>query len=185
MSDEVRRIQRMIDDGTVTPEEGRELIGAVAVFPKAQPLPPVPPPVAQQVPVAAVPFRVWWILWPLVGHGLLFLLIYAVLVVIVPRFEEVLKSFGVELPAATRLVLAASNFAKNWALLALPLGAGALALDTLVYALLRRRGWHLAATLWWLAVVMIVLAAVAVIVIGLFLPHVALMERVGSEAAQP
>lgn len=175
MSDEVRRIQRLIDEGKATPEEGRELLASVAEVPKAQP-PPVP---------TAPTIRASWIVWPLVGHGIPFLLIYAVLVIVVPKFGEIFKSFGVELPVGTRVVLAASTFAKNWALLALPLGAGALALDTLIYALLRRRGWHVGAGLWWWAVTMIALAAVAVMVIGVFLPQVTLMEQVGNSASQP
>ena len=135
-----------------------------------------PPPLSS----ADTPIRTSWIVWPLVAHGALFVLIFLGAVVVVPKFEEIFRSFNQQLPFMTRLLLGASHVAQKVGLFALP---AFIAGDVWLYASLRRRGRNVAAEAWWWAVTIIALGIVVAFVIGLFLPLVALMQSVSNSAA--
>jgi hypothetical protein len=177
MSDEVRRIQRMIDEGKVTREEGKELMDSVAEVPWAQPLPPAAPmpvPAAPEIPAS-------WIVWPLVSHGILLAAIVLTLTVVTPKFREICVSFGVKLPWVMTLIFSLSRAATKWGLLLVPALGAFLAGDLAVYVHLRRQRSPGLATLWWWGVSLVIIGTVIVIIIGLY-PVLHLMMRVGTGA---
>jgi len=181
MSEEIQRIRRMVAQGKVTPEEGEQLIASVAEVPPAAHPPPMPTAVSTTSP----PVRAWWVLWPLISHGLILAGICVVLTVSVPKFQEIFKSLGVDLPLMMRVVFTASSLAKHWGFLILPASAGALALDALFYAFLRRRGWHVVAALWWWCITILGILVVAFLCLGTYLPLVTLMRAMGASAGRP
>ena len=84
------------------------------------------------------------LVYPTFVLGVAILVVAAVIVIVIPRFDQIFDSFGVELPAPTRILLASSEFAiERWYLV---FGVPVLAL--LVHSILMRRGgryrrfWH-------------------------------------------
>ena len=180
MSDEVRRIQRMIDEGKVTSEEGAELIESL------RSKPPEPPPLPETVPAPASPAeaRPEWIVWPLVSHGILLAAIVLTLTVVTPKFREIFASFGAQLPWVMVLIFRLSAMATKWFLLFVPALGAFLGGDVAVYVLLRRYGSRGYATLWWWGVSLVLIGVFMAIVLALFFAHIPLMTSVGNAAGR-
>ncbi len=118
------------------------------------------------------------------GGGLAWLIVFALLALAVPRFEEIFQKFDVEggLPALTQALIAVSHVIKTWWYAGVPIGV--LAMAVLVYACLvcrSRAGIYAAAAFAALSLVAAFIASVLV-VIGMFLPMVDLVQDVGTPA---
>jgi len=114
-------------------------------------------------------------------HGLCLAGLFVVLVVRVPKFHEIFKSLGTELPTITVVVLNISVWCTRYALLVFP-GLGlVLAGYAVVYYFARkncRPVWHI---LWSGACYALFLLAVMLITQAMFLPLFQLMNAVESK----
>ena len=107
-------------------------------------------------------------------HGLVLAGVIGVTVFVVPKFEDVFKSFDAELPVITKAVIQVSVLAKRFFFL-LPVIAGILlAADALIYYHLRRSFGMIWSGLWGGFVTLIAGAAVLAVVLATFLPLVRL-----------
>ncbi|HUW58623.1 MAG TPA: hypothetical protein VMZ92_18445 [Planctomycetota bacterium] len=118
------------------------------------------------------------------AHGVILTAFVGSLLFVVPKFEEIFKSFGTELPARTQFILNVGNGVKAIGIFLPLIVAGFLVLDGLVYYHLRRQGADGWARAWWLFWLLLEGAAVVGLVIALFLPLVQLMSQVGASAGQ-
>ena len=121
--------------------------------------------------------KVGTLLFWLFFHGLALMILLAVLLVIVPVFDNMFIEYGLKLPHASVLVINSSRFLSQFALLIIPLG---LIFDSgILYLLIMAGGlprWlrHL-----WCRGVLIVAAFLIVLVaIVLVLPLVGLSQRI-------
>jgi len=107
--------------------------------------------------------------------------LFALLGLIVPRFEPIFQSFGVRLPALTQLLLELSRWFRDvgWIII-LPLpfviGFGVGLLTQAPAADAPRRNWRLASI-----VILIVGVIVIVTVVALFLPMITLIQAVSGQ----
>ena len=113
-------------------------------------------------------------------HGLVALGVIFCLTAVVPKFRDIFASFGTTLPVVTTMVIAVSGAAKNCGALLPVVLAAFLAADGFIYYALRREAQPIWSRLWRIAVLLVAGAAVAGIVLALFLPLVTLMTQVGS-----
>jgi hypothetical protein len=108
----------------------------------------------------------------LVVHGLALLGVTVLLVIVVPRYEETFKNERMCLPRATQMVICASNLAKSYYYLLLPIILGA---DVGVFALLRSyAGTRTPSRVWSLLVLIGLLLFAGFTIFALRLPWVAL-----------
>jgi len=111
-------------------------------------------------------------------HGIAGCAVAAVLVMVVPRYEQMFADTGMALPAVTLLVLRLSAFTKTYLVLFAP---PLFLADGVVYFALREHGPTRGLSRAWSALVMVVLLlCAAVIVIGLQVPMRSLMTEIGS-----
>ena len=118
------------------------------------------------------------------GGGLAWLIVFALLALAVPRFEEIFQRFELEgrLSALTQALIAVSHVIKTWWYAGVPIGV--LAMAVLVYACLvcrSRAGIYAAAAFAALSLAAAFITSVLV-VIGMFLPMVDLVQDVGTPA---
>jgi lysylphosphatidylglycerol synthetase-like protein (DUF2156 family) len=112
--------------------------------------------------------------------GLVWLLVAAILVFVVPKFHHVFKEFDVALPPLTQLLLSAGQTIANYAY------AFALVWFGVVAGLAIWSGLAGSRRAWWLAGIFAIIAIIAtsvlvpLMVIGLFQPLVQLIQSVGA-----
>jgi tRNA A-37 threonylcarbamoyl transferase component Bud32 len=134
-----------------------------------------PVPIGQRTPLAFGPA-----LGTVAVHGVVGMLLVAVLVFVVPRFVALFNGMGVALPTITALVISlATNLQRVW-FVCVPLLLMLLALDFAVCLLLERLGGRRLRQGWNVAVVLFYGAVVLGVVWALYLPLRALtaQERV-------
>ena len=119
--------------------------------------------------------RVGSLLFWLFFHGLVSILLLAVLLLIVPHFEKMFQEFGLKLPVASVLVINLSRCLWRYGLLIIPIG---LIFDgAFLYLLIMVGGlprWL--RQLWCHGVLIIAACIVLLVVIALVLPLVGLVE---------
>ena len=109
-----------------------------------------------------------------------YLLIIAVLVVFVPKFGQIFKDFHFKLPAASMLLLDASDFCRRYYFLwgiFVPVPA-ILAVSNGVILSRTQRRWTILAT------VVIMVAFVIFVVVSLFLPMIDLIQGITTQSGK-
>jgi len=101
---------------------------------------------------------------------------------VVPKFEEIFKDFGVALPWLTRVEIQVGRLASSPAGWVLMLGVMACVLAPAAWAASRRRAW--AAMLLALAV-LVGVGYVLLLVLGMFLPLTTLIESLQQGGGKP
>lgn len=113
----------------------------------------------------------FWLFW----HGLALLIVLAVLLVVVPKFDKMFEEFGLKLPVLSALIVRASRILRSYGVAIVPLGVvfhmGMLCLVTLVEGVPR---WL--RNLWCLGVLAVAGGILVLIAIGMFLPLLALIQ---------
>ncbi len=114
-----------------------------------------------------------------VVHGLALIGLMALLVVVVPRYEETFRNARMSLPAATCMAISASVLAKSYGVLLLPV---LLAADVAVYALLRRQaGTKTLSTVWSVAALLVLLVCAGLVILAIQLPFAAGVSQPGGQ----
>ena len=109
-------------------------------------------------------------------------LVLAVLIFIVPRFQQVFNDFGVELPIMTRTTLQASSFVVGHKALSVSLIVAFIGGLVALVALLPRH-WRLLLRIYSVVGWIILGCIVVVLVLGLYLPLINLMSGMASRGA--
>jgi len=129
------------------------------------------PPMPEEVEGAAEKESAWGIAATLIRHGLVPVGLLIFLVFVVPKFEDIFKSFGLpELPAVTTLVMSVSHFAKQCFVVPLAIVAAFLAGDVFIYHRLKRTGDPIWYRLWGVFVLLVEGAMVLAVMLAVFLP---------------
>lgn len=110
----------------------------------------------------------------LIGWAVFGTAVFVLVVFVVPRFEDIFRDFKLDLPAPTKFLLRASRAGYLLAIFAAPL---ALAHAFAAAALYPRSG-RMGRFLYRLMLVLVLGAVVAVVVLALFMPYVAIMEGI-------
>ena len=107
--------------------------------------------------------------------GLSWLLVFGVLFFFVPKFEEIFARFGAELPWVTKILITVSHVLHTaWPLACIVLGIPAAVIVIPIFD--RSSKGSVAAIVFGLSSVLIVLVALPLIVAGLFMPLVDLIR---------
>jgi len=110
-------------------------------------------------------------------HSILPVCFLALLLLIVPRFQQMFADSDVALPLMTLLLLSASDFVKTHWYLAPFLIAIPRIVDGTVYYGLRRAGGRWLSLAWSGAVLILQIMVVVLALLALYLPHMAIMAR--------
>ncbi|MFN0021093.1 MAG: hypothetical protein ACKVP0_22775 [Pirellulaceae bacterium] len=110
-------------------------------------------------------------------HGLALLILVGVLLVVVPRFDQMFQEFGLKLPLASVVVINLSQSLGGFGILIVPVGlildAGMLCLLFLVNGMPR---WF--RSLWCRGMLFLVGGTVLVIALGIILPLLRLIQGI-------
>ena len=125
--------------------------------------------------------QLWLVVVTGVLHTILLIVAVECLVWEAPKFTDVYKDFGVQLPLLTRLTLGVSRFARG-AYLLIPFLA---AMDVLICSLAQRLGGRKLLVVWALVGALGLFAMIGLEAGSLFLPMSNMIERVGKTKPSP